>query len=509
MTAGSANTGRSSALAQLDRLIASRQLAEAEVSCVRLLAGAPGDTDVWLRLAHTRQQMANYDGMRLAATQATASAPARVDAALVAASAMAHCGEIEEARASLAQLQERAGDDVVALRHIADAWVHLNGFQQAETCLRRVLSRTPDDSEALYALSTTRVALGDLSEGEALLNSVISKSRYDFDALYNRSTLRRQTVERNHVPELERILASRLPHPAAEVPVRYALSKELEDLGDHRGAFRHLQIGADLRRRQMAYRVEADIQTLGALERAFPGDQDEKVLPADATEGPIFIVGLPRSGTTLVDRILSAHSSVASLGELNDLAMAVTRLNYPAANKSDLISKSAQMDFGRLGDAYRRAVAGYGAGRAWLIDKTPANFLYLGLIAKALPEARIIHLRRHPMAVGHAMYKTLFRMGYPFSYSQEDLGKYIAAYLRLMAHWRRTMPGRFLDVDYEALIDDQETVSRHILDHCGLSWEQACLDFHENASPSATASAAEKKKTERRITSPSPRRPWP
>jgi tetratricopeptide (TPR) repeat protein len=491
MTAGHANTGRAALLAQLDRLISTRQFAAAEAACAGALTSAPEDTDVWLRLANACQQMANYEGMKSAAQRAQASTPTRVDAGLVMASALAHCSEIAEARALLSRLQEIAQGDRIALRHIADSWVHLNGFRQAEQCLSRVRDMAPEDPDVLYALSSARVALGDLDDAETLLDTLIAKRRYDFDALYNRSTLRRQTRTRNHVAELETILASRLPHPGAEVPVRYALSKEMEDLGEHEAAFRHLDIGARVRRQQMSYRVSADVETMSALAGAFPRQPDLTSPQVSATGGPIFVVGLPRSGTTLVDRILSAHSSVASLGELNDLALAVTRLNYPAASKAELIAKSGRMDFGRLGDAYRRAIGGYGAGKPWLVDKTPANFLYLGLIARAMPEARIIHLRRHPMASGHAMYKTLFRMGYPFSYSLDDLGAYIAAYLRLMHHWRRAMPNRFLDVDYEELVADQEVVSRRIMEHCGLAWEPACLDFHQNDSPSATASAAQ------------------
>ena len=134
---------------------------------------------------------------------------------------------------------------------------------------------------------------------------------------------------------------------------------------------------------------------------------------------------------------------------------------------------------------------GYGEAAPYLIDKTPANFLYLGLIMVALPGARVVHVRRHPMASGYAMFKSLFRMGYPFSYDLEQIGRYYAAYHRLMEHWHSLWPGRILDVDYEELVDHQEAVSQDIIRHCGLEWSDACLNFHENASPTATASAVQ------------------
>jgi len=490
------STGRTVFLAQIDGLLQSRQLPDAERACNDALASTPGNADVLLRLAHARQQMGNFDGMLEAVTLAASAAPSRLDVKLVNASALAHCGLIAEARAALSDVQKAAQSDSAGLRHVAEAWVHLNGFVNAEQCLRRLLVLSPDDTSALFALSSVRVALGDMTEAETLLDAVIAKARFDHDAFYNRSTLRRQSAASNHVVELQaqlkaQSIGGRKPSSAGEVPLCYALAKEFEDLGDHARSAEFLFRGAGVRRRQMSYRVETDVEAMAALEMAFPTAALDGVQVEHDRPGPIFIVGLPRSGTTLVDRIMSAHSAVASLGELTDLALAVTRLNFPAGNKLALIGKSAGMDFATLGAAYRRAIGGYGAGKAWLIDKTPANFLYLGLIVKAMPEARIIHLRRHPMAAGHAMFKTLFRMGYPFSYDLEDLGKYIAAYLRLMDHWRRAMPGRFLDVDYEELVHHQEPVSQRMLEHCGLSWEDDCLSFHENSSPSATASASQ------------------
>jgi len=160
-------------------------------------------------------------------------------------------------------------------------------------------------------------------------------------------------------------------------------------------------------------------------------------------------------------------------------------------NKQDLIKRTASADLRELGEAYWDALCGYGEAGAYFIDKTPANYLYLGLIAKALPNARIVHVRRHPMASGYAMYKTLFRMGYPFSYDFKDIGRYYLAYNRLMTHWKNMFPGRILDVQYEALVDDQEAVSRTILTHCQLQWEEECIEFHRNAAPTATASAAQ------------------
>jgi hypothetical protein len=186
------------------------------------------------------------------------------------------------------------------------------------------------------------------------------------------------------------------------------------------------------------------------------------------------------------------------LGEVNDLAFAITRLvaaSVGAAvgpgNRPALVEAAAGLDVRALGDEYLRRVAGYPRERAKFIDKTPWNFLYLGLIAKALPNARIIHVRRKPMDSCFALYKTLFRDGSPYSYDLGDLARYYLAYHALMQHWRSVLPGRFLEVDYERLVASQEAVTRELLAYCELPFEAQCLEFHRNAAPAATASAAQ------------------
>ncbi len=203
----------------------------------------------------------------------------------------------------------------------------------------------------------------------------------------------------------------------------------------------------------------------------------------------MFILGLPRSGTTLVDRILSSHSQIDSRGESSDLGAAVMRLAGPASDKQQLIERAARLEPAAIARAYcARLPAGQ---RVHLIDKTPVNFLYVGLIAHGLPHARIIHVRRHPMDVCYAMYKTLFRMAYPFSYDLADIGRYYLAYSVLTAHWRTHLGARLIEVDYEQLVLHQESTTRRLLAEGGWPWEDACLEFHRNDTPSLTASAAQ------------------
>jgi hypothetical protein len=282
-------------------------------------------------------------------------------------------------------------------------------------------------------------------------------------------------------------------HPG-QVPLGYALAKEFEDLGDEAASFQALQHAALCRRRRLAYRVETDVAAMNRLREVFDARclaQRAEPMAVTATARPWFVLGLPRSGTTLVERILGSHSALASLGEIEAFAFSLLGLGGTEGGKLALIERSATLDMGQLGGRYRSAIASYSVPAQGLINKTPLNFLYLGLIHRSLPDARVLHLRRHPLDSCYAMYKTLFRMGYPFSYSLEDLGAYYLAYHRLMAHWREQMPGSFIDIDYEALVAEPAAQTARLLDYGDLPWEDQCLAFHRNTAPSATASASQ------------------
>jgi hypothetical protein len=156
-----------------------------------------------------------------------------------------------------------------------------------------------------------------------------------------------------------------------------------------------------------------------------------------------------------------------------------------------MIQASSQLDFEALGRDYLALARASGAIGEYFIDKMPLNFLYCGLIRRALPQARIVHVQRHPMAACYAMFKTLFEDAYPFSYDLSELGRYYLAYRRLMRHWAQAMPGRIYELRYESMIEDQLGETRRLLAFCGLDWEDACAQFHENPDPSTTASAAQ------------------
>ncbi|MFN4178003.1 MAG: sulfotransferase [Phenylobacterium sp.] len=403
---------------------------------------------------------------------------------------LVQAGRRGEANQALLDLEPGLAGNPRALQAAGEIFLANGRFPEALRVYRRAADLVPDAPGALYNLAAALVAAGEMAEAEATFDRVIALDPSDADAFYNRSILRRWTADENHLAALEAAVA-RARSPAAEVALCYALAKELEDLGDHAASWSWLRRGADRRRSLLSYRVESDVRTMALLETVFSAEVMAQAPVADPAPGPIFVLGLPRSGTTLVDRILCAHSDVASLGEIPDLALAVVQAAGPAVDKDALVRQSVAGAGPALGEAYLRRIAGYGASAPFLIDKTPANYLYIGLIALSMPAARIVHVRRDPMNNGYALYKTLFRTGCPYAYDLSDLAEYIGAYRRLMDHWRRVLPGRMIEVDYEAIVADQEGESRRLVAAVGLDWQDRCLEFHANPAPAATASAAQ------------------
>jgi tetratricopeptide (TPR) repeat protein len=438
-------------------------------------------------------------------------------------------GRRTAAREAAAQAMSRASGDAAVLDSVGSFFSFVGDQRQALEAFERAVALAPDNAHYYFNRATVRRFLGQLAAAEADYDRVIALRPGDFEAYHNRSDLRTQTATRNHIAELERLVTQGFAEWRGEVQIRHSLAKEYEDLGDYPKSFEHLRLGAKKRRENLRYDVAADVATVDWIIEAFPSASQppapdagtaarQSVTPEAARPGmaapqptasgraaseaaalqpavPIFIVGLPRSGTTLVDRIVSSHSQVESAGELNDFALALVaavRNGTGVAHlpRRELVAHSARIDFAALGRSYLERVRTMVAtGR--FTDKMPLNYLYCGLIRRALPNAKIVHLTRHPMAVGYAMYKTLFKDGYPFSYDLGDIAKYYAAYRRLMDHWCATMPGYIYSVSYESLVADQQGETRKLLDFCGLEWQDACLDFHRNSAATTTASASQ------------------
>ena len=361
----------------------------------------------------------------------------------------------------------------------------------------------PDNLDYRYNLAAASGFTGRVEEARGHYERILAADPGNARAHYALAILSRQTHEAHHVPRLEAALAA-AARPDDALRIRYALAKELEDLGQAAAAFGHLSLANAAHKRAIRYDFAQDAAIFDAIEATFgAGLADPGPGYQGADDAPIFVVGMPRTGTTLVDRILSSHPGVGSAGELQAMPLAVKQLavkqlvGTPSRLVIDpaTVAASAAIDPRLVGEAYMaRAAHQRPQGTARFVDKLPANFLYIGHILRAFPKASVVCLRRHPMDTVWSNYKNLFASlsaYYGYSYDLMDTARYYLRFDRLMALWERLYPGRVLQLSYEGLVADQEGQTRRLLGHCGLGWDAACLAFHENRAAVATPSAAQ------------------
>ncbi|MFV8780998.1 sulfotransferase [Microbulbifer sp. SA54] len=425
--------------------------------------------------------------------------PAYLPVMLHRASILLRAGDIAGA-ARLDYSALMACSDVTLLAQAGYIYALCEQHEKALQVYRAALRLDPDQPQLLFNLASACRAMGLLDESETLYNRVIARKPQDWEAYKNRSDLRTQTPQRNNVDSLKALISSRELPMQGRVQLSFALAKELEDLGHFEESFHFLAQGCAARRAGLRYDLDKDLSVMHAIRETYDaGYFRTSGYSGEEGKGIIFILGMPRTGTTLVDRILTAASGVVSAGEPDTFArylteMVVSQRTSEIPDKPAFVRASGKLDFARLGQRYAEQLNARAAQRhaSIIIDKNPMNFLYAGLIQRALPGARIIHLRRGAMDTCYAIYKTLFKTAYPFSYDLDELGRYYLAYRDLMAHWHRVIPGCIYDLDYEALVQNPESEARKLLEYCGLSWQDAVLDFHRNrAQGTATASAAQ------------------
>ena len=368
-------------------------------------------------------------------------------------------------------------------------------YPEAFAAHRKAASMEPGDDDYAFHLLTVARYLGRFETAEAECDRLVERDTPNGEVYLVRSQLRTQTPDHNHVEQLRRRLALGSIHGKSRVQLHYALGKELEDLGDLPAAFEAFATGARLHREAQEYQVAADVTHLDRIRATFNAEWLEKAPRSTLTERPVFVLGLPRSGTTLVERILSCHPEISFSGELRSFGQALAANARAVAGRTVgerervILARSVLPE--KVGRDYLKYASVMTRSGGRFIDKFPANYLHCALIRAAFPQAKIVHVVRHPMASCFAMFKTWFSDGYEFSYDAADLAQYYVAYRRLMSHWSDIMPGDIVEVSYENLVADFANEAQRIVTACELKWDERCLNFHENAAPSTTASSVQ------------------
>jgi tetratricopeptide (TPR) repeat protein len=362
---------------------------------------------------------------------------------------------------------------------------------------KRAVERDPDNPRAQRRLALTCRLIGKIDEALVAADKALRGNRHDYEIIGLRSAVGTATKYENHIAELEALLAEGVRNPLGGASVAYALAKECEEVGYYERSFGHLRTGAGFKRQTLNYKIDEDLNTFMTLQEVFTADALCKAGKGFESDEPIFILGLPRTGSTLVERIISSHSAVYAAGELRYFAEAMMeqiRKLGRVADRADLVRKSLDVDMHEVGRRYIEMTRPATGHTPHFIDKLPLNSIYLGNIHLALPNAKIIHLRRTPLDACYAIYKFLFNQAYSWSYDLDEIAQYYIAYRGLMDHWRSVLPGRIIDVAYEGVVEDLEGQAKHLIGAIGLEWEPACLQFHENEAAAMTGSAVQVRK---------------
>ena len=488
------------------------RLAEAEDACRDAIRLTPGNADARVNMGNLLSRKGELGAAVESYGVAIDLAPAHAMAHANLGSALRQRGELEgaeaacrraieinpayaEAHNNLGNVLMAAGDRggaVLAFRqaitfkpeypeahaNLGGALYVLDRFADAEAAYRGLLEMIPDWPEALNGLGVVLLAGSRLEEAEKCFRRAAEAKPELSQAVYNLVSSGAQ-MDDGQISAIEARLAGEGLAGSDRIDFHFALGQLYDAKGDADAAFTHFRSGNDLRRAGLAAQghvfdaEDHDRLVERIIEASPPGFFEGRQGLAD--ERPVFIVGMPRSGTTLVEQIAASHPDVFGAGEGSAIADMVSRLpgDYPG-------NMEALEDPEALARAYMERLQSLAPDSSRIIDKTPFNFLYLGLIARLFPEARIVHCRRDAMDTGLSCYFQNFVAPHPWSTELGDISRYLGAEARLMEHWQAVLPMPIFEIRYEDLIADQEGESRRLIDALGLPWDAACLAFHEN-----------------------------
>lgn len=390
---------------------------------------------------------------------------------------------------STAQEWDKLGE----LRYMA------NQLDQAILAHTYALKIEPNSHRSRNQLAALLRFKGDVVEAEKLYREVIELEPNNYQACYSLTQLRRFKASDDTMALIERCQKDLAPQDKGHIMLHYASGKIYEDIEDYQKAFEHYNQGALIKRQQKPYTIAQDLTLMKAIVEYSDELQALKLTPNEdkLAQVPIFIVGLPRTGTTLVERIISSHPKVVSGGELNAFPMALLEAGgKPIAAgleglDENLVKKLAPDTLQMMASRYLQLANNYVNDAPMFVDKLPYNFLYCGLILQAIPNAKIIHVNRNPFDAALSNFKMLFERGYEYSYNLEDTADFIAAYDQMMQKWKSRFSDQIYTIDYENLVTSQEDETQKLLAFCQLDWDQKCLNFHQNKSASQTASASQ------------------
>jgi tetratricopeptide (TPR) repeat protein len=432
---------------------------DAEIFLRHAVKFAPDYARLWVDLTNVLRESDRSDEALKCAATVLELAPDTAESHMLYAGVLGTLGRHDDAIASYEKTLEISPNKPGALCSMAHHLKTVGSQEEAIANYRNCIAIKPDHAEAYWSLANLKTFQFDAGEIETMHSLLEDEDLIDL----------------------------------SRVQIHNALGLDRESRSEYETAFSHYQQCNSLRRNSESYDpVETETRNDRLISFFDAEFLQQHAGAGNEDSSPIFVVGLPRSGSTLIEQILASHSMVDGTHELSDLTRVVQSLHRPGKKNvqfPDTLSELSADEWRRIGGDYIESTEKYRAGAAYFIDKNPNNFIYVGLLRLALPNAKIINARRHPLDSCFGSYKQLFASGQPFSYDLVELGEYYLQYVRVMEHWHQVAPGYVLDVQYEQVVTDLETEVRRLLDFCGLPFEEGCLRFHETDRAVKTASS--------------------
>lgn len=371
---------------------------------------------------------------------------------------------------------------------------HIGASDAAWRLIEVALKREPSNAAALYFRGNLQTFGGRFAEARSDYEACLRSDPRMFQANWMLSGLRTATETDNQVDELRRRIVAATPGQKGAVYLSFALFKELDDLGDYEAAWRFLEQGNQIERARYGYDANAHTALVKSIEAVCDASFVEAAQPASLDATPIFIIGMFRSGTTLLERMLAGHPGVTDGGETHAFPEAMREAGDHGARgvvDARLVERAPALDYAAVAHCYASNARWLARDKPFFTEKLPTNFLNAGFIAKALPQARLIHIHRDPVDTCFANLKTLLSDAAGYSCDQIDLVRYHENYRRLLDHWRQVMPDRVLDVRYADLVATPEQELLRIAAFCGLDFQQSMLRMDRTGGSVMTASATQ------------------
>jgi len=465
---------------------------EAEVIYREILKKDPDHVEACRLLAGIAVAHEQHEDAKVFLQRALKLAPDYLRAMVDLANVQRHLEEYPEATKTAARLVELAADNAEAYMVYASVVGVAGRHEDAIAAFEKALSLNPQKAGALCGMAHHLKTIGRQDEAIARYRQSIAIKPDHSESYWSLANLKTFRFEQAEVDAMQQLLLGETLADESRAQIHNALGLEYEARKKYPLAFGHFASCNAIRRKAENY---DPVDTEDSTDRVIQlfNDQFLAQTPGQLLKPtPIFVVGLPRSGSTLIEQILASHSRVDGTHELSDLSKVVRAIRKGRRQRQrfpETVAGFKQQDWTKVGRQYLERSAKYRGQAPFFIDKNPNNFIFAGLLKLAIPNARIINARRHPLDSCLGSFKQLFASGQPFSYDMTELAEYYLQYQRLMDHWHQVMPGFVLDVHYEQVVSDLDTQVRRLLEFCGLPFEESCLRFHETRRAVKTASS--------------------